>query len=325
MADIPTVKLSSGHEMPQVGFGLWKVDNATCADTVYEAIKAGYRLLDGACDYGNEKECGEGVARAIKEGIVKREDLFIVSKLWQTYHEEQHVEPITRRQLADWQVDYFDLFLIHFPVALEYIDPSVRYPPGWHIDDAQTEIRWGKATNQETWGAMEKLVEKGLAKSIGISNFQSQAIYDLLKYAKIRPATLQVELHPYYQQTELVRLAKAEGIALTAYSSFGPAGFIELDMDRAKDAVPLMQHEVFTTLAEKYGKTPAQVLLRWSTQRGISVIPKSTRLDLMQENLASVNFNIDEEDMARIAKMDLHLKFNQPTNYFPTEKLWIFA
>ncbi|KAH7133282.1 NADP-dependent oxidoreductase domain-containing protein [Dactylonectria estremocensis] len=323
MTTVPNIKLNSGYEMPQVGFGLWKVENNT-AETVYNAIKAGYRLFDGACDYGNEKECGEGVARALMEGIVKREELFIVSKLWQTFHDEERVEPITRRQLADWQVDYFDLFLIHFPVALEYVDPEVRYPPGWHVD-GDKEIRWSKATNQETWGAMEKLVEKGLARSIGISNFQAQTVYDLLKYAKIPPATLQVELHPYLQQPELVRLAKAEGIAMTAYSSFGPTGFIELDMDRAKSASPLMKHEVFTTLAEKLNKTPAQVLLRWATQQGLAVIPKTTRPNVMAENLDCCAFDIPEEDMKRISKMDLNLKFNQPTNYFPTEKLWIFA
>ncbi|KAK7420177.1 D-xylose reductase [Neonectria magnoliae] len=323
MTSVPKIKLSSGYEMPQVGFGLWKVDT-NCADAVYNAVKAGYRLFDGACDYGNEKQCGEGIARAIKDGLVKREELFIVSKLWQTYHDKENVEPITRRQLADWQVDYFDLFLIHFPVALEYVDPEVRYPPGWHYDGVK-EIRWSKATNQETWGAMEDLVEKGLARSIGISNFQSQTIYDLLKYAKIRPATLQVELHPYHQQTNLVRLAKAEGIALTCYSSFGPAGFVELNMDRATSASPLMGHEVIKGIAEKLGKTPAQVLLRWSTQRGLSVIPKSTDPALMAENLQCCTFEIPEEDMERIAKLDLNLKFNQPTNYFDTEKLWIFA
>lgn len=164
---------------------------------------------------------------------------------------------------------------------------------------------------------MEKLVEKGLARSIGVSNFQSQALYDLLKYANIRPATLQVELHPYYQQPELVRLAKAEGIQVTAYSSFGPTGFIELDMDRAKSASPLMKHDVFVGLAEKLGKSPAQVLLRWATQQGLAVIPKTTREDVMLENLDCTAFDIPEEDMQRIAKMDLHLKFNQPTNVGP--------
>jgi D-xylose reductase len=106
--------------MPLVGMGLWKVPNAVCADAVYEAIKAGYRLLDGASDYGNEVEAGQGVARAIREGIVKREELFIVSKLWNTYHAEEHVDPACRRSLQDWGLDYFDLYLIHFPIALKY-------------------------------------------------------------------------------------------------------------------------------------------------------------------------------------------------------------
>ena len=253
------------------------------------------------------------MARAIKDGLVKREDLFIVSKLWQSFHDEDKVEPICRKQLSDWQVDYFDLFLIHFPVALEYVDPSVRYPPGWFYD-GDKEVRWSKATNQETWGAMEKLVEKKLARSIGISNYQAQTIYDTLKYAKIRPATLQIELHPYLQQDQLVKLAKAEGIVVTAYSSFGPTGFLELDMERAKSASPLMEHESFKSLAEKYNKTPAQILLRWATQRGLAVIPKTSRPQVMTQNLECTGFDIDQSDMDRIAKMDLNIKFNQPTN-----------
>jgi D-xylose reductase len=321
----PTIKLSSGHEMPQVGFGLWKVANETAADTVYEAIKAGYRLFDGACDYGNEKECGEGVARAIKDGIVKREELFIVSKLWQSFHDVDRVEPITRKQLGDWGLEYFDLFLIHFPVALEYVDPEVRYPPGWFYD-GEKEVRWSKTTNEQTWGAMEGLVEKGLAKSIGISNFQAQNIYDTLKYAKIRPATLQIEHHPYLQQPDLIRLAKKEGITVTAYSSFGPTGFIETDMDRAKDAAPLMEHNTIKELADKYGKTPSQILLRWATQRGLAVIPKTSRPAIMAQNLDCTAFDIAEEDVKAIARMDLNLRFNQPNNYFPfCDDLWIFG
>lgn len=264
-------------------------------------------------DYGNEKECGEGVARAIKDGLVKREDLFIVSKLWQTFHDEDKVEPICRKQLADWQVDYFDLFLIHFPVALEYVDPSVRYPPGWFYD-GDAEIRPSKTTHQQTWSAMEKLVGKGLTRSIGISNFQGQAIYQLLKSAKIRPATLQTEHHPYLQQTKLVNLAKAEGIAVTAYSSFGPASFVRIDMERAMNAAPLLEHETITSMAARYNKTPAQVLLRWTTQRGLAVIPKTSRTEIMAQNLESIKFDLDQADMDTIAKMDLNLRFNEPTN-----------
>lgn len=161
---------------------------------------------------------------------------------------------------------------------------------------------------------MEGLVENGLARSIGVSNYQAQTLYDTLKYAKIRPATLQVELHPYLQQNDLVRLAKAEGIQVTAYSSLGPTGFIECDMDRAKTAPPLMDHEAIKAMAEKCGKTPAQVLLRWATQRGLAVIPKTSRPEVMAQNLDCTGFDLKQSDMDRIAKMDLNLKFNAPTN-----------
>ncbi len=117
----PTVTLSStSAKMPLVGMGLWKVPNPVCADSVYAAIRAGYRLFDGASDYGNEVECGQGIARAIKEGLVKREELFITSKLWNSFHAEEHVLPACERSLKDWGLDYFDLYLIHFPIALKY-------------------------------------------------------------------------------------------------------------------------------------------------------------------------------------------------------------
>ncbi|KXX82886.1 NAD(P)H-dependent D-xylose reductase XYR1 [Madurella mycetomatis] len=320
----PVIKLNSGYDMPQVGFGLWKVDNAICADVVYNAIKAGYRLFDGACDYGNEVECGQGVSRAIKEGIVKREDLFIVSKLWNSFHDGDRVEPIVRKQLSDWGVDYFDLYLIHFPVALEYVDPSVRYPPGWFYD-GKSEIRPSKASIQETWTAMEALVGKGLARSIGISNFQAQLVYDLLRYAKIRPATLQIEHHPYLVQQELLNLAKHEGIAVTAYSSFGPASFREFNMKHAAALTPLMEDQKINAIAAKYNRPPSEVLLRWATQRGLAIIPKSARKETMESNLRSIDFDLSEEDIAAISAFDRGIRFNQPTNYFSTEHLWIFG
>ncbi|GJC88295.1 NAD(P)H-dependent D-xylose reductase XYR1 [Colletotrichum liriopes] len=339
---VPNIKLNSGFDMPQVGFGLWKVDNAIASDTVYEAIKAGYRLFDGACgfclrshklgtdvvflsiDYGNEVECGEGVARAIKEGIVKREELFIVSKLWNTFHDGDRVEPIVKKQLADWGVDYFDLYLIHFPVALEYVDPSVRYPPGWHYD-GKSEIRPSKASIQETWTAMESLVEKGLSKSIGVSNFQGQLLYDLLRYAKIPPATLQIEHHPYLVQPDLVKLAANEGIAVTAYSSFGPASFKEFNMEHATDFVPLFEEPTITAIAKKHNKEPSQVLLRWATQRGLAVIPKTSRKNILAQNLAVTDFDLEQAEIDKISALDRKTRFNQPANYFPTEKLWIFS
>lgn len=318
----PTIKLNSGHAMPQVGFGLWKVDNATCADTVYNAIKTGYRLLDGACDYGNEKEAGEGVARAIKDGLVKREDLFIVSKLWNTFHDGHQVEKIAKKQLADWGIEYFDLYLIHFPVALKYVDPSVRYPPGWAVDGKE-DYQLSSAPIQETWTAMEDLVAKGYAKSIGISNFQGSLILDLLRYAKIRPATLQIEHHPYLVQPTLLKLAESEGIAVTAYSSFGPQSFIELDWQKAKDTPVLFEHANVTAIANKHSKTPAQVLLRWATQRGLAVVPKSNNQQRLQQNLEVTDFNLDKSELDSISALDRNLRFNNPTDYLGT--LHIFA
>ncbi|KAG9201406.1 NAD(P)H-dependent D-xylose reductase (XR) [Epicoccum nigrum] len=313
--NVPYVTLNDGNKMPQVGFGLWKVDNATCADTVYNAIKTGYRLFDGACDYGNEKEAGEGVARAIKEGIVKREDLFIVSKLWQSFHDYDQVEPITRKQLADWGVDYFDLWVIHFPVALKYVDPKVRYPPGWYNDDAGTKIEHSKAKLEDTWRAMEDVKAKGLAKSIGVSNYNGALLLDMFTYAKTKPATLQIEHHPYYVQPNLLKLAEQHGIAVTAYSSFGPQSFIECDMKVAADTPLLFDHPVITKIAEAHGKTPAQVLLRWSTQRGLSVIPKSNSQHRLQQNLDVTSFDLKDDEISAISDLDKNLKFNVPTNY----------
>ncbi|KAL4806897.1 NADP-dependent oxidoreductase domain-containing protein [Aspergillus unguis] len=310
----PTIKLNSGYDMPLVGFGLWKVNNDTCADQVYEAIKAGYRLFDGACDYGNETEAGQGVARAIKEGIVKRSDLFIVSKLWNSFHDGERVEPIARRQLADWGIDYFDLYIVHFPIALKYVDPAVRYPPGWESEDGKTVVG-GKATIQETWTAMEKLVDLKLARSIGISNFNAALVLDLLRYARIRPATLQIEHHPYLTQPVLVDFAKREGIAVTAYSSFGPLSFVELQSQRALDTPPLFEHEVIKGIAAKYEKTPAQVLLRWATQRGVAVIPKSNDPKRLQQNLDVVGFDLKPEDLEAISGLDRNLRFNDPPSY----------
>ncbi|KAL5315107.1 hypothetical protein ACEPPN_017758 [Leptodophora sp. 'Broadleaf-Isolate-01'] len=308
-----SIKLNTGHDMPQVGFGLWKVANATCADTVYNAIKVGYRLFDGACDYGNETEAGEGVARAIKEGLVKREDLFIVSKLWNSFHDGDQVEKICRKQLADWGIDYFDLYIVHFPVALKYVDPSVRYPPGWAVD-GKDDVQTSNASIQETWQAMETVKEKGLAKSIGVSNFQGSLILDLLRYAKVRPATLQIEHHPYLVQPTLLALAKEQGIAVTAYSSFGPQSFIELEWQKAKDTPVLFEHPVIVAIAEKVKKTPAQVLLRWATQRGLAVIPKSNDPKRLLQNLEVTDFDIADEDLKAISGLDRHLRFNNPTD-----------
>lgn len=263
-------------------------------------------------DYGNEVECGQGVARAIKEGLVKREDLFIVSKLWNSFHDGDKVEPICKKQLGDWGIDYWDLYIVHFPISLKYVDPKDRYPPGFTYDGKN--VVPGKASIQETWTAMEGLVDKGLAKSIGISNFNGQLIMDLLRYAKIVPATLQIEHHPYLTQEGLVKLAQDHGIAVTAYSSFGPQSFLELDMQQAKDTPLLLEHPTIKSVADKHGKTPAQVLLRWATQRNVAVIPKSNNQSRLAQNLDVTSFDLNSNEIKDISGLDQNLRFNDPLN-----------
>jgi D-xylose reductase len=202
---------------------------------------------------------------------------------------------------------------VHFPVALKYVDPSVRYPPGWEYSEKEG-VQLSKASIQETWTAMEGLVEKGLAKSIGISNFQGSLILDLLRYAKIRPATLQIEHHPYLVQSTLLKLAESEGIAVTAYSSFGPQSFVELGWDKAKDTPVLFEHDTITGLAKKYEKTPAQVLLRWATQRGLAVIPKSNNQQRLKQNLEVTTFDLEKSELESISALDRNLRFNNPTD-----------
>lgn len=270
-------------------------------------------MLSRPIDYGNEVEAGQGVARAIKDGLVKREDLFIVSKLWNSFHDKEQVEPIARKQLADWGIEYFDLFYIHFPVALKYVDPKVRYPPGWAFDGKE-DYQLSNASIQETWQAMESLVDKKLAKSIGISNFQGALILDLLRYAKIRPAVLQIEHHPYLVQETLLKLAKEQGIAVTAYSTFGPSSFLELGWQKAHDTPLLFEHPTITAISKKHEKTPGQVILRWVTQRGLAIIPKSNTQSRLEQNLNVTDFNLEQSELEEISGLNKNLRFNNPTD-----------
>ncbi|KAI8977528.1 xylose reductase [Mycotypha africana] len=295
----------TNDKMPIIGFGCWKVEE-NVEETVYTAIKNGYRLIDGAAVYENEVGVGKGINRAISEGIVKREDLFVVSKLWNTYHNKAHVRAAMDRTLKDLNLDYVDLYIIHFPVPCQYVDPKEQYPGPWTIDG---KMKIEKSPMHELWAEMEKLVDAGLARNIGISNFNCQIIMDLLTYAKYKPATLQIELHPYLQQRELVKWVKEQGLQVTAYSSFGPSSYVKLTKD-AKTVTPLFEHDMIKSIADKHKKTPAQVLLRWAIDQEIAVIPKSMSSDRMKSNIDVFDFKLDEKDHADIKKLDENLRFN---------------
>jgi len=315
-----TITLSgTGQKMPVVGFGLWKVTKATCADTVYNAIKAGYRLFDGACDYGNEKEAGEGLKRAFSEGLVKREEIFVTTKLWNAFHAPEHARKLIKKQLADWGLEYFDLFLIHFPISLEYVDPAHRYPCEWFGDDGKVHL--SDVPYQATWATLEEFVDQGLTKNIGISNVQGALLIDIMRYARIKPSVNQIELHPYLTQEGMVDLCKTFNVAVTGYSSLGPQSYVELGGD--KGAPSLLSHDVVAGIASKANKSTAQVLLRWATQRGVAVIPKSNSHHRLLENLHVTDFDLSEADMKAISSLNINLRLNNPVEMDP--RMAIFA
>ncbi|KAG6893995.1 hypothetical protein C0993_012545 [Termitomyces sp. T159_Od127] len=239
--------------------------------------------------------------------------------LWNTFHAHEHVKPIAKKQLGLWGIDYFDLFLVHFPIALKYVDPNHRYPPEWFDDNGRVQLQ--NTPLQETWGAMEELVDVGYAKNIGLSNCSGSLILDVLRYARIEPQVLQVELHPYLVQTALVDLAKTLNIAVTAYSSFGPQGYFELSMD--KGAQSLLTHDIITQVASRHKKTAAQILLRWATQRGIAVVPKSNDNARLKENLQCDSFELDQAEINAITALNINLRLNNPAEIDP--RLAIFA
>ncbi len=302
----------AGKSMPGVGLGLWKIDREQAADAVYAAIEAGYRHLDSAADYGNEKEVGEGIARAIADGLCIREELWVTSKLWNTFHSPEHVAAACRRSLDDLGLDYFDLYLIHFPIALAYVDFDDRYPPEWLFDPAKPEAGMKRAPVplSATWAAMEELVRTNVVRQIGVCNYSTALLHDLMSYAEIKPAMLQIESHPYLTQQALLRTAADYGIAVTAFSPLGALSYVSLDM--ASESESVLMAKPVAAAAARLGVTPAQVVLRWGIQRGTAVIPKTSRPERLLENLALEGFSLNEDEMAAISALNQNRRFNDP-------------
>ena len=302
----------TGQTMPAVGLGLWKLDSGDVAAAVYTAIKNGYRHLDSAADYGNEVQVGEGIARALSDGLCSREDLWITSKLWNTYHRYEHVEVACKKSLADLGIDHFDLYLIHFPIALKYVDIERCYPPEWLFDPSGEDpsMELDSVPLSETWSAMEGLVESGLTRKIGVCNYNTGLLHDLMSYARIKPAMLQIESHPYLTQEALLRTAQSYNIAVTAFSPLGALSYVSIDMATAADSV--LKEPVVMAAAERASVTPAQVVLRWGVQRGTAVIPKTSRSERLVENLSLTHFALTDAEMEAISGLNQNRRFNDP-------------
>ncbi len=300
------------NTIPPVGLGLWKVPNPATSNLVTEAIRLGYRHLDSACDYGNEAEVGDGIRAALAAGHCRRDDLWVTSKLWNTYHTPEHVRPALDRTLADLKLDALDLYLIHFPIAQAFVPFETRYPPGWVFDPADPAggMRFARVPLAETWRAMEDLHAAGRVKHIGLCNVGTAQLRDLLAGCRVRPAVLQVELHPYLTQDKLVRFCREAGIAVTAFSPLGAPSYVPLGMATAAESVT--DEPVVKAAAARTGRTPAQVLLRWGVQRGTAVVPKTSRVERLAENLAVFDFELSGDEMAAITGLSRDRRFNDP-------------
>lgn len=292
------LKLNDGNEMPVLGLGTWKADKNLVGEAVRFALtRVGYKHIDCASIYQNEPEIGE-VFKGVIGKSLKRDELFITSKLWNTKHHPQDVEKACRKTLSDLKIKYLDLYLMHWGIAL----------------DEKGNLL--KVSIQQTWTAMERLVKKGLVKSIGVSNFTAIMIVDLLTYAKIKPVMNQVELHPYLTQEALVAFCQEKKIALTAYSPLGNPGLVG-------DSGPsLFKEPIIKKLSKKYNKTPAQILINWALGRGVATIPKSLHGERITENIDVFDFELDRNEEAEIASLDRNYRIVNPKDwwgvpYFP--------
>jgi len=256
-----TVKLNNGVEMPMLGFGVFQVtDLAECERSVFDAIDTGYRLIDTAASYMNE----EAVGKAIKSSGVKREELFITTKLWIQSNGYDGTKKSFDNSLKKLQIDYLDLYLIHQPIGDVYGE----------------------------WRAMQDLYKEGRVRAIGVSNFHPDRLIDLIIHNEIVPAVNQIETHPFHQQIETQKFLQENNVQIESWGPF------------AEGKNNIFHNELLASIGKKYNKSIAQVILRWLIQRGVVAIPKSVRKERMEENFNIFDFKLNEEDMNQIKKLD---------------------
>ena len=293
------LKLQGGDSLPALGLGTWKSTPGEVGGAVREALRLGYRHLDCAAIYGNEAEIGQALQAAFAAGEVRREDLWVTSKLWNDAHAPADTRPALEETLRNLQLDHLDLYLVHWPVALRR---GVGGP-----QSAADFVSLEDCPLLETWNAMLDLQRAGLTRNVGVSNFSQKKLSDLLESGAPAPAANQVEMHPYLQQQALVDFCRQHQIAVTAYSPLGspdrPEGI------QSKDDPVLLEDRIVVDIAQRHGATPAQVLLAWAMARNTSVIPKSVNPKRLAENFAAATFELPLEDQRAIDALDRHRRY----------------
>lgn len=313
-----TLSFGNGDEMPMLGLGTWKSSPGKVYDAVLEALRAGYRHIDCAPIYGNEAEVGQALADAFDDGIVSRDELWITSKLWNDAHAPADVRPALEDTLDDLQLEYLDLYLMHWPVALK---SGVNMP-----EEPDEILSPEELPPKATWAAMEMLVDDDLVRHIGVSNFSAAKLKKLVDAAGRTPEMNQVELHPYLQQPDLIDFAQEQDIHVTAYSPLGSKD--RPDGMKAEDEPLLLEDPTIAKIAERHNASPAQVLLSWALHRGTATIPKSTTPQHIRENLAAADLSLTEDDLDAIADLDRHRRYvpgniwSMPGSPYTQEQLW---